>query len=66
MQQDDDLTLMKNEYDETFLNWVRQTQIVQITIRMTQIIFVRGIITAITRTYQYQDNQCSKSRVNVF
>ena len=65
MQQNDDLIFMKNEYDETFLNWVKQSQIVQIITRMNQIIFVRDVITAITRMYQYQNNQCSKNRVNM-
>ena len=60
------MALMKNGYGGIFLGWVRQGQIGQITTRMSQIIPVQGRITVITRTYQYQGNTCSKSRVDVF
>ena len=57
---------MNDDYGGTFLGWVRQGQIDQITTRMGQIIPVQSRIVAITRVYQYQDNTCTKNRVEVF
>ena len=59
------MTLMNGEYDETFLEWVKQNQIVQITSRMNQSISVRDRISIITRVYQYQGDTCVKSRVEM-
>ena len=42
---------MNGGYDGTFLSWVKQGQIGQITTRMGQIIPVQGKIVAITRVY---------------
>ena len=50
----------------TFLGWVRQYHILQITNRMAQVIPVRGVINSITRTYNSHDNNCLEGRVDVF
>ena len=63
MQQGGGMALMDQA---TFLGWVRQNQIVQITNRMAQVIPVRGVVNSITRTYQYQGNTCIEGRVDVF
>ena len=60
------MALMDGGYGGTFLGWVRQGQIGQITTRMGQIIPVQGRIVAITRVYQYQGDTCTEGRVEVF
>ena len=59
------MALMNGGYGGTFLGWVRQGQIVQITTRMSQSIPVRGRISAITRVYQYLGDTCVEGRVEV-
>ena len=53
MQQSGGMVFMKNDYGGTFLSWIKADQIVQIITRMSQIIFVRNIVVAIIRMYQY-------------
>ena len=50
---------------DIFLGWVRQGQIVQIIDRMAQIISVRGVVTAITRTYEHRGDTCFEGTVDV-
>ena len=63
MTQGGGMTLMD---EGNFLDWVRRGQIVQIIDRMAQVISVREVVIAITRTYQYDDDTCCEDDVDVY